>query len=142
MSTRKSIAPKGTRYLELTAREPSPGSVILLEGPTGTAYQHLFSTGRWHSSTQGLSTGYTWAEIKKKASRDGAYPMLLVFAAPDDDDALPNGLAPAGAAQLAEIEELVQLTGAPVDTLQPRTRSEAAALLLTLRAYRDEVAPA
>jgi hypothetical protein len=35
--------------------EPPRGSVVLTEGPTGTAWQRFNSDGRWHSTT-GKST--------------------------------------------------------------------------------------
>jgi hypothetical protein len=133
----KHIAPRGTRYLERTAAEPPAGSIVMLEGPTGTAYQRLFSTERWHSTTQGISVSFSWAELRSRAARQGAYPVLLVFEAPSEDD-LPDGLSPASVKQQQEIDELVQATGAPVDSLAARTRSEAASLLITLRAYAKE----
>ena len=68
--------------------EPPAGSVVMLEGLTGTAYQRLFSTDRWHSVTLGLSTSFSWAELGEKVTgRDGAKPILLVHEAPEDGQA-------------------------------------------------------
>jgi hypothetical protein len=47
-------------HAELAANEPPPGSIVMSQGPTGTAWQRLNSTGRWHSVT-GKST--TWAKL-------------------------------------------------------------------------------
>lgn len=74
------------RFISVREPEPPAGSVVLLEGLTGTAYQRLFSTGRWHSVTKGLTVSYTWAELAARVTgRDGAKPMLLAYSAPDND---------------------------------------------------------
>lgn len=145
-----------TLILPVAKSEPAPGSIVLLEGPTGTAFQRLFSTDRWHSVIQGMSLSFSWAELQKRAGRPGAYPILLVLDGKaaalakitgdevDGQQGLPLGLAGAsdlaGAteAQRQEIAQLVQRTGAPVDVNAPRSRAEAAGLLLTLRAFAAE----
>lgn len=48
---------------ELRANQPPVAAVVLLEGPTGTAWQRLASTGIWHSTT-GRRAG--WSEIVKR----------------------------------------------------------------------------
>lgn len=64
------------RSLLPTDPEPSHGSVLLSEGPTGTAWQRHHNDGRWHS-TSGRSL--TWDELLARvASRRGALPLLLV----------------------------------------------------------------
>ena len=41
--------------------EPEPGSIILTEGVTGTAWQRFFVDGRWHPTRGGGSK--TWIEL-------------------------------------------------------------------------------
>lgn len=64
--------------MKIATTEPSLGSIVLLEGPTGTAYQRLFSTGLFHSTTKGIDKGFTFAELEERAGRPGAVPILLV----------------------------------------------------------------
>ena len=125
-------------FLTRDAEQPPAGSVVLLEGPSGTAYQRLHSSGRWSSTTN--SREVTWADLQARTDRQGAFPVLLVHNAETCRVALPGPVDPsaASAAQLAEIAELVHRTGAPVQAHAPRTRAGAAALLLTLRAYAKD----
>lgn len=41
--------------------EPPRGSVVMTQGPTGTAWQRFYGDGRWHSTT-GKST--TWDKLR------------------------------------------------------------------------------
>jgi hypothetical protein len=41
-----------------TKPEPPPGSVVLVHGVTGTAYQRFFSDGLWHAA--GAVNGIGW----------------------------------------------------------------------------------
>ena len=38
-------------HKELVANEPPRGSVVMTEGPTGTAWQRFHNDGRWHSTS-------------------------------------------------------------------------------------------
>lgn len=58
--------------------EPPEGSVILLHGDTGTAYQRLFSTGMWHPTNGGAAI--TWAEVWQKGTS-----VVLIHLAPEED---------------------------------------------------------
>lgn len=40
--------------------EPTHGSIVLVHGKTGTAFQRMFSDGLWHSVTGRVAT---WPEI-------------------------------------------------------------------------------
>lgn len=44
-----------------TVDEPNPGSVLLTNGQTGTAWQRFMSDGKWHPTRGGGSR--TWAEL-------------------------------------------------------------------------------
>lgn len=41
-------------------KEPARGSVILLFGSTGTAYQRFFNGGRWHGVNGKI---YAWSQL-------------------------------------------------------------------------------
>lgn len=43
-------------HTELLLHEPPPSSIIIAEGPTGTAWQRFRSDGSWHSTTGRRST--------------------------------------------------------------------------------------
>lgn len=64
--------------LRRNAPEPPPGSVVLTEGPSGTAYQRFHSDGSWHSTASGLTRSFDWEALQRKTDRDGAFPLLLV----------------------------------------------------------------
>lgn len=46
---------------ESTIEEPPAGSVVMLHGDGGTAYQRHYSTGRWHSASE--PEGLQWHEV-------------------------------------------------------------------------------
>ena len=116
-------------FLARTAPEPPAGAVVMLEGSTGTAYQRLFSTSNWHSTTN-PGVPRRWSELQAKAERRGAQPILLIHLPADE----PN---PATAEQLHEAARLIADTGAPVTLTPSMSRADVAALLLTLRAYAE-----
>lgn len=46
--------------------QPEPGSVVLTNGPHGTAWQLFFSDGRWHPTRGGGSK--SWTEMLTKTN--------------------------------------------------------------------------
>lgn len=60
------------------SHEPHPASVVLVNGPTGTAWQRYFSDGLWHSVRGGR--GRTWTEMLERQRN-----MILIFDAPKED---------------------------------------------------------
>lgn len=119
-------------FLARSAPEPPVGSVVLVEGVTGTAYQRLFSTGRWHSAPVGAAGSLSWEALQAKTERPGALPLILVHEAPEDST------PPASAEALHEAAELLRSTGAPAQLTPSMTRADVAGLLITLRAYAKE----
>lgn len=75
--------PPGPGGLPVSRPQPPRGSVVLTEGPRGTAWQRFFSDGRWHSVT-GKST--SWERLLR-ADRPGA-PVLVVYTPPADSNTL------------------------------------------------------
>lgn len=71
--------PVVTEVLSYNDFEPVHGSVIMTQGPSGTAWQRLFNDGLWHSTT-----GYTktWADIQRLAARH-KMPAILLHDAED-----------------------------------------------------------
>lgn len=67
---------RGERYPE-SDPEPHPGSVVLTEGPFGTAWQRHFSDGLWHSTRGGRSSGRTWEWLSGKRNLFLAYDAPL-----------------------------------------------------------------
>jgi hypothetical protein len=67
--------------LQEGAAEPPAGSLVLTEGPAGTAWQRLHSTGDWHSST---GRQLPWRDLERKTTRPGAWPLLLVYVPGED----------------------------------------------------------
>lgn len=61
--------------MHICTEEPEPGSVVLLHGLRGTAYQRHSSDGLFHPTTD--SPPVTFAELESHARRDGR-PLLLV----------------------------------------------------------------
>lgn len=62
--------------------EPPHGSVILLNGPTGTAWQRHYRDGLWHPTT--INASYPWAHLlDTRAVR--ATGILVIHRAPDQD---------------------------------------------------------
>lgn len=61
-------------FLPRNAPELPRGSVVLVEGPSGTAYQRQHSTGVWHSATRVA----TWSELQSRTDRPGAFPLIVV----------------------------------------------------------------
>lgn len=61
-------------FLPRDAQQLARGSVVLTEGPGGTAWQRLNATGVWHSASQVR----TWDELQAKTDRPGAFPLLVV----------------------------------------------------------------
>jgi hypothetical protein len=58
--------------------EPPRGSVVLTEGPQGTAWQRFRSDGRWHSVT-GKNT--SWERLLRSDTPDS--PLLVIYVAQD-----------------------------------------------------------
>jgi hypothetical protein len=58
--------------------EPPCGSVVLLHGTTGTAYQRQFSTSAWQPANGGVSL--RWEQLFDHGRRP-----LLVYRAPDTE---------------------------------------------------------
>lgn len=56
--------------------EPLPGSIVLTEGPFGTAWQRFFSDGLWHSVGHG-SLRLTWEQMLHHRN------LVLVYDAPE-----------------------------------------------------------
>lgn len=67
--------------LEPDDAEPPAGAVVFTEGPYGTAWQRLQSTGDWHSTT---GRQLPWDDLARKTTRPGAWPLLLVYV-PEDE---------------------------------------------------------
>ena len=61
----------------LTTPEPQPGSVVLVEGPTGTAWQRWHRTGLWHKT--GGSKPQPWDYLLQQAN------LVLAYSAPPRD---------------------------------------------------------
>lgn len=57
------------------------GSVVLVHGPTGTAYQRLFADGRYHSTTHKDRSFEDLNEVAKE-HRDPARPLIAIHVAP------------------------------------------------------------
>lgn len=53
--------------------EPPHGSVVLTQGPTGTAWQRHYSDGLWHSTTGKVGT---W-DVVVAAGRSPIFPILI-----------------------------------------------------------------
>lgn len=56
--------------------EPNPGSVVLTSGEFGTAWQRLFSNGRWSSTTPGGALSVTWQDLLTRRN------LVLIYDAP------------------------------------------------------------
>lgn len=54
--------------------EPLPGSILMTEGIHGTAWQRMFSDGKWYSTRGGTPRPWKWL-IKKRN-------VVLVYDAP------------------------------------------------------------
>lgn len=52
--------------------EPEPGSIVLVEGLHGTAWQRFFSDGLWHSVHEGTKP-LLWVEVLEKRN------LVLVY---------------------------------------------------------------
>ena len=59
----------------LTMEEPTPGSVVLVMGPTGTAWQRYFTTGEWHRCGGGRPRSWGWLLRQKN--------LVLAYSAPE-----------------------------------------------------------
>lgn len=59
----------------LTLSEPAPGSVLLVGGETGVAWQRWFSTGLWHKT--GGSKGRPWDWMLSQET------LVLAYSAPE-----------------------------------------------------------
>lgn len=59
-------------------KEPNPGSVVLVSGVFGTAWQRRFLGGRWHKV--GGTTSRDWDELCRTYRN-----MVLVYDAPERD---------------------------------------------------------
>jgi hypothetical protein len=68
-----------TPHLAGYAEEPPHGSVLLLHGHTGTAYQRHFSDGLWHAA--GQRAGLSWSTLHKQSGFSG---VLVVYVAPEE----------------------------------------------------------
>ena len=67
-----------TPSASVEAPEPPCGSVVLLHGPTGTAYQRFHSGGLWYGA--GQERGVPWAALCR---RGGHRTPLVIYRAPD-----------------------------------------------------------
>lgn len=56
-------------HLELLSREPPACSIVLAEGPVGTAWQRFRSDGSWHSVTTRRATWEALVSRDRPASR-------------------------------------------------------------------------
>lgn len=63
--------------------EPEPGSILLTEGMYGTAWQRMFSDGKWHATRGG--TPRSWKQLIKKRN------VVLVYDAPKRKDQSNGG---------------------------------------------------
>lgn len=66
--------------------EPLPDSVVLVEGPHGTAFQRHFADGLWHSHAQ---RRVKWEKIIKRRN------VVLVYDAEPRPETQPASLVPA-----------------------------------------------
>lgn len=53
--------------------QPEPGSVVMIDGPHGVAWQRFFSDGKWHSTTGATRS---FRSIMRQRN------VLLVYSAP------------------------------------------------------------
>lgn len=60
------------------ATEPLPGSVILTEGPHGTAWQRFFTDGKWHRVSGGPAREWRFFLTKRN--------VVLVYDAPPREE--------------------------------------------------------
>lgn len=60
--------------------QPPPGSVVMVNGPTGTAYQRFYSTGLWVRA--GNADQYTWTQVKEMPG--SSYPPILIYVPPEE----------------------------------------------------------
>ena len=58
--------------------EPTYGSVVMIYGPTGTAYQRFYRDGLWHGTNGDLRT---FAELR---AMDPGHPLIVIHNAPDE----------------------------------------------------------
>lgn len=65
-------------YMTHSDPEPPEGSVVLIHGDTGTAYQRLYRTGMWHPTSGAISLD--WAELWQKSDQ-----IILIHAAPKEN---------------------------------------------------------
>lgn len=56
--------------------EPPAGSIVLVQGRTGTAFQHFHSDHLWHGATGRV---VTWEELVKREIEQGRGAPLLVY---------------------------------------------------------------
>lgn len=59
--------------------EPRPGSIVLVHGEFGTAWQRQFSTGLWTRAGGGRARDWAWLMTQRN--------VLLAYAAPVRDKA-------------------------------------------------------
>lgn len=59
--------------------EPPHGSVVMVHGPTGTAYQRHFGSGRWHATGDGGSPR-SWEDVLALSS----LPVIIIYRAPKE----------------------------------------------------------
>lgn len=59
--------------------EPDFGSVVMVNGPTGTAYQRFYSTGLWVRA--GSDKQYTWTQVKDGSSS----PPFVIYTPPEGE---------------------------------------------------------
>jgi len=60
--------------------EPPPGSVVLVHGRTGTAYQRHHADGLWHSAA-GMRY-VNWEHLKSLSFE----PLIVIYSAPPDTE--------------------------------------------------------
>lgn len=80
--------------IEITteSQEPSHGSVLLTQGPTGTAFQRFFSDGLYHGTNGKV---LTYAELLEQ--NRGTQRLLLIHDAAPFDDSEPTPIYVDGA---------------------------------------------
>ncbi len=67
------------RPIHTLEEEPGQGSVLLTDGPEGTAWQRFVSDGHWHSVTGKVEDWETLRLTSQTRASKGMSPAFLVY---------------------------------------------------------------
>jgi hypothetical protein len=64
----------------MVEEEPTRGSVVMVYGPSGTAFQRFFSDGQWHGTNGEVCSWGRIMQVEKAGNRAG--PLLILEVKP------------------------------------------------------------